>query len=631
MFFKNIRTFIFSIVIIIFIIGLVKLSAQAYSDYRVEGSTGKTNGSGFDEDVVLLIEKAHALADLGISQSAILMYQNAIKLDPQNQVARFELTKIALKTQNWAYAIRMLNELANLRTDDAQLRQMLLDCYDVFDMPVQKMKIAYQMYNLVPQDTLLLKRLVNLYHTHELFDEEIAILEQLSRLLPDPSLYLWRLAQLYNQTQKTSLEIATYHKLATLQPRDSKVWKQLASLYGSVGDYEKQVNASRKVAILEPTRLPARKTLILAYGNALGNQALSFRLKEANIICQNYLKHAPTDQQVKLVYQAVKGASPIVGIHFNQRNYNFIQEINQLENFISVSFEGPYKKSWLSFDAGYILLHPLEKTIQAAEEIILETKSVSLYRSQFTWNQHFGKLKSQFMGGIHQLASAPIVNPNKNPKFIAGVNIYYPMNKKLWLTGGYRLDYPTISPGAIETGIYFHELEFSFIFNPWRQLYISSRGQLRNYSDNNQSDIAGIDLSYNILRTLFKVKNIEKDLPPGFDETGTQLQIGTGYGYLNFKQERLLYPTAANEHFIKGFISLEKQLIQSLYLKSNGFIERDNHHQTYWGYNVALSKIFYWRLSIAAEYENFRSPYTENGIRKMNIESRFDLKINAHF
>ncbi len=631
MLFNNSKTLQIYWIIFLLFVSLVELQAQAYSDYRVEASTGKTNGSESDEDVVLLLEKAHALSDLGISQSAILMYQNAIKLDPQNQIARFELTKIALKTQNWAYAIRMLNELATLRPDDAPIRQMLLDCYDVFDMPVQKMKIAYQMYHLVPRDTSLLKRLVNLYHTHELFDEEIAVLEQLTHLLPDPSLYLWSLAQLYNQTQKTDLEIATYNKLVALQPRDSKAWKQLASLYASVGDHEKQVNAARKVAILEPTRLPARKTLILAYGNALGNQALSFRLKEANSICQNYLKHAPTDQQVKLVHQAVKGASPIVGIYFNQRNYNFLQEINQLENFVSVSFEGPFKKSWLSFNAGYLLLHPLEKPIQSTEEVVMETKSISLYRSQFTWHQQFGKVKSQFTGGIHQLASAPIINPNKSPQFITGMTLNFPIHPKLWLTGGYRLDYVTISPGAITAGIHFQELEFSFTSNPWQPFYISTRGQFRNYSDNNKSDIAGIDFSYNILRTLFRVKNLEKDLPVGFDETGTQLQIGTGYGYLNYQEERLSYPTAANEHFIKGFIVFEKQVLQSLFLKSNGFIEKDNHHQTYWGYNIALSKIFYWRLSIAAEYENFRSPYTENGIRKMNIESRFDLKINAHF
>ncbi|MCI0513399.1 hypothetical protein L0128_09325 [candidate division KSB1 bacterium] len=631
MFFKKLKTSFFCLIIFLTITGPAILHAQAYSDYRVEGSTGKANGSGLDQDVALLLEKAHALADLGISQSAILMYQNAIQLDPPNQVARFELTRIALKTQNWAYAIRMLNELASLRPDDAPIRQILLDCYDVFDMPVQKMKIAYQMYNIVPRDTSLLKRLVNLYHTHELFDEEIAILEQLSRLLPDPSPYLWRLTQLYNQTRKTNREIATYHKLVELQPRNSNAWKQLASLYGTIGDFEKQVNATRKVAILEPERLPARKSLILAYGNALGNQTLSFRLKEANNICQDYLKHAPDDRKVKLVQQAVKGASPIVGLNFNQRNYNFLQEINQLENTVSVSFEGPYKKSWWDFDAGYILLHPLEKPIQSTEEVILETKSYSLYRSQFAWNQIFGKLKSRFTVGVHKLASGPTAVPDKAPQFIGNITLNYTFHKKAWVTGGYKLDYLTISPGAINAGITFRELEFNLVYNIWKQLFISTHGQFRTYSDRNRSDVVGIDLSYNLLRTLFKVKNIEKELPIGFDETGTQLQIGTGYGYLNFMKERLIYPTAANENFLKGFVSFEKQLIQTVFLRSNGFLERDNHHQTYWGYNIALSKNFYWRLSFAAEYENFRSPYNENGIRKMNVESRFNLKINAHF
>jgi tetratricopeptide (TPR) repeat protein len=525
----------------------------------------------------------------------------------------------------------MLNELASLRPEDAQVRQMLLDCYDIFDMPVQKVKIAYEMYHLVPGDTLLLKRLVNLYHTHELFDEEIAILEQLSRLLPDPSQYLWQLAQLYNQTKNVKLEIATYEKMVTLQPRNSNALKQLASLYGGVGDFEKQVNATRKVAILEPTRLPARKALILAYGNALGNQNLSFRLKEADKMCQDYFRHDPTDQQIKQVHLAIKGASPIVGIHFDQRNYNFIQEINQLENFITVSYEGPLKNSWLLLDAGYISLHPLEKAVQSAEETIIESKSISIYRSHFTWNQNFGKLKSQFTAGIHKLASTPLTLTDKLPKLISNIRLNYAVNKKAWITGAYALDYLTISPGAIEAEIYHHELECNFVYNPWKQLFISTHAQVRNYSDRNRSEIAGIDLTYNLLKTLLKIKNLEKDLPVGFDETGTQLQIGSGYGYLNFDKERLIYPTAANEHFIKGFISFEKQLIQSLFLKSNGFIERDNLRQTYWGYNVSLSKIFYWRLNLAIEYENFRSPYTENGIRKMNVESRFDLKINAHF
>lgn len=606
--------------------------AQTYSDYRVEGQSTLEPEKKIDEDVMLLIQKGRELYKQGIHQSAILAYQNAIRLDPRNELARLELGKIALETKNWAYAIRMLSELATLRPSDKETRRVLMEIYYTYEEPLLEMKTAYELLRLSPSDTALLNRIASLYELHEMYLDEINILERLVRLVPNESKYLWRLAQLYAQQKNQRQEIHTYERLLKLQPNNTTLLKRLARLYSTVGNFVRQIDCFQNVIALEPDNDDVREALILAYGDALSNQHLTFNLKRARRICEQYIAKSPSDQYIREISDAITLATgPMVIVDLNNHQYDFAGKMNHLENTAIASIQGPIAGSQLTFKNSYIMIEAPNESPILKNYQLHKMKVARLYRGQLTWKQKLQKVNARFTAGALKFVSGSSGMSDDNPQFISALKLNYPFSRNLSISAGYDLNYTTLTPRAIAQNIYRHQFEFDCVFAPWEKFLCHSQFQLQQFSDQNQGTTFNLELEYSILRTLFKKRDIEDYEPLGYDDTGTQLSIGLGYEYINYNEERDLYPTAINERILNLSFAGEQQIFQSIVLKAEGFAGYDNKDQNIWGYHVAIEKHLNWRLNFAIGYENFRSPYVYENKEYMNRESRLYLGVATRF
>ena len=81
------------------------------------------------------LDKARELLKQGYTDSAIVSYQSAIKLDPELVPAYKELGELMLEQKNHAYAIKMYRELERLQPNEVQWKSVLLSLYETYEMP----------------------------------------------------------------------------------------------------------------------------------------------------------------------------------------------------------------------------------------------------------------------------------------------------------------------------------------------------------------------------------------------------------------------------------------------------------------------------------------------------------------
>lgn len=609
---------------------IVNLQAQTYSDYRVE--TQSQQGEQIDKDVQILIEKARALYQEGIHQSAILMYQNAIELDPKNEIARLELGKIALETKNWAYAIRMLSELAELRPNDIETRRILLEIYYTYEEPLLEMKTAYELVNLCPNDTTLLLRIAKLYDLHEMHSEEIKILERYTQLVPDRIDTYKRLATLYAYQKNVNKEIATYHRWLKIQPENVDILKKLANLYDMKGQSDQQISCYQKILAIEKENRDIEKALLLTYGDALGEGNFNFNLKQAYHRIKRYESEFQGIPRLKEIADALYLAyHPIVNFNIINYEYNFINRKINLENIVNLTLPGPIINSWLAIKNSYILLEsPYEPPILKNNRLN-KMKFARFYRGQLGWIQKSKNVDFQVnIGGLQPLSVSSGILDYKS-QFLYSIVFNYRLFSCLILSTMFDQSPVILTPLALSQNIQRKQIDLGMQFMPWERLELNFLYQNQLFSDKNQGRVGTGEIILHIFRTLRKLKNLEADDPIGFDNTKTALSIGLSYEYLNFDREREIYPTAKNENVTTFFLTAEQHLMHSIFLKGEFFGGSDQKNQDIWGYQIELEKQLNWRLFFALGYENFRSPYLDEGLTKINQESRFYIAVNSTF
>ncbi len=616
--------------ILVLLFNFTFLEAQTYSDYRVESQPPPEKS--IDKDVQILIEKARALYQEGISQSAILTYQNAIQLDPKNEIARLELGKIALETKNWAYAIRMLSELAELRPNDIETRRILLEIYYTYEEPLLEMKTAYELLTLSPNDTALLVRIAKLYDLHEMYPEEIKILERHLRLVPNRIATYKKLATLYALQKNDKKEIDTYERWLKIQPENVEIRKKLANLYSMTGNLPEQISSYQKILALEKENHEIEKALLLAYGDALGEGYLNFDQKQAYHRTKRYESEFQETPRLKEIADAMYLANhPSVNFNIINYEYNFINRKVLLENVANVTLPGPIVGSWLAIKNSFILLEapheaPVLKNFQLAK-----MKFARFYRGQFGWIQKFKNLDFKInIGGLQLLSASSGISDYKS-QFLYSVALNYQVFPGLALSTMFDHSPVTLTPLALSQNIQKGQLDLGVHFNPWEKLELNILYQNQLFSDNNQGRIGTGEIIFNLFRTLRRFKNLETDDPIGFNDTKTAFSVGVGYEYLNFDQEREIYPTAKNETITTFFITAEQHLMHSIFLKAEIFGGSDQKDQGIWGYQIELDRQLNWLLNFAIGFEKFSSPYITEGLLKLNQESRFYITVNSTF
>lgn len=621
------RLFIRLSLLIILLLSVLITYGQNYPDYRPDIYINPE--SHYDPNVQLLIQKARSLSEIGIYQSAILTYQEVIRLDPANEPARLELGEIALKIKNWAYAIKVFNEITYLNPNDVKTRLLLMEIYHSFQLYTQELKMVYELVNILPGDTELLKRLVFLYGNQEMYTDQIWALKRLINLEPSEPKYLWQLAGLYYNLQKESKEFSTYKKLQQIEPDNITLIKRLARRYGETDNYSRQIKYYKKIQLLQSSDSIWNKQLITSYNKALRNYDFRFSLKAAYKDCFLYLENSENDKNVIQTSKALKWAArPMINLKTTYQQYNIPGVTNHWENIISVGFIGPITGSFISIQNSHIFVRSDYSSIELNDNQTDATRESQVYVGKIIWQQKLSNLEFSFVAG----AMSPISNsPVNDLHFISSTNLSYSLSQDFSVSVSHNLINLTVSPLAIENQIHINQLESDISYTILRKFHINTSYTQQYFSDNNISSNALVNLEFDIIKTFFRVKDIETELPLGFDGTGTNFTLGLEYNFLNFINESMSYLTIKKEHSVNASILFEKQLWQSFIFRIRGFKGINPSSSKIWGYNLALEKHLNWRLNLFIEYENFLSPYSYEGEKHINHENRLQLGIVSRF
>ncbi len=604
-------------------------SAQTYSDLRVEGQTQHAPDTSPSETIASLLTSARALQQLGSIPAAILAYQQVIQLDPKNEVARSELAKIALEIKNWAYAIRMFDELAALRPNDIESREMLLKLYDIFEIPIARLKTARELMALSPDDTLRLHKIATLYHKQELYLEEIKVLERLIELAPNRSSYYWQLGALYARQKDRARQAIIYDKLKQLEAGNLQALKKLAFLYGAIGEIAQQIDCYQHILVLEADNVPVTRALIAAYRESIDGPLMPFNLKYARRQTNRYLARHPAEASSREVARALGyAAHPALNVEILQHDYDFSGKIGYLENKLALTVAGPYPNSRLTALNNYALFNVTGNTNRRAD---ITTNEACVNDCRLGWEHKLHHFHYTVQAGVMKVLSALTEDGHYPPNFVANFQWDYALAPQFVLNGGYDLNYLTWTLEAIQQNIACQQVGLGFSYSPAERFSIRAQSQWQFFSDANRSRQLGLDLEYYLFDRPLKIKDLEAEPQIGFNATGLQITLGAGYEYLNYDAERVLYPTTLSEHFYQFLMTGEWQAVPSFFLKTAGFAGVNNAHQNIWGYHFEIRKQFNWLMHLTMGYENYRSPYVLNDVHFVNAERRFYLKATAGF
>jgi tetratricopeptide (TPR) repeat protein len=593
----------------------LELAAQNHSN-TFESNQYKTRTDN-SVDAKLLLKEARELYSLKQVTSAIIKYQEVLKLEPNNYVAKTELGTIALESNNWAYAIKLYSELAKTDPNNEQIRKVLIAIHHSFGESTKELKFVYELVKHNSQDTVLLKSLVELYDEHGMYVEQGQVLKQLLALEPENQQYLFDLSQIYSNTGRIRREFSTYNKLTNLNTRQVGYLKRIARRYGDLGKYGMQINLYDYIKSIDNDSSDWHMALLDTYTKALKSYDFYFDVRKAIKDYETYLQGEPKQEEYHNTYRALKQLKkPLFESRSHFRAYEFIEKTKAFSQLLRVNLLGPIDGSRLSFQNNYL-------QTRFSKDQIAHTNAMSA-----TWHQTFQNFNAHLEIGLNK----PLAELNHlDPKFMAKAGINYDINPNLNILADYELKYVDDNPLVTEQQISVNKFDVSVFYMYQEKLHLSLYSEQSYFSDSNSSTNILLDFNYDILRTLFENTNLEQKQPIGYDQFGMVLNAGIQYNYMDFKEVRTYYPTVTNENIFTASIAFKKQLINSLFFSCRGFREIGMEETYIWGYSANIEYYINWLYTLYVEYEDFNSRYVFDGQKFNNHESGLHFGLALRF
>jgi|GEM_PF-1039779 len=206
---------------------------------------------------------------LGRTDAAIYALQQLSADDPTNVAVLLKLSELAIATKNWAYAINVLDKAAKLKPRDIPTRQVLMDIYKAYQMPVQEIHVGREILALDPRNLRALRRMASLYRDLDMPNEETDIRFELADLEPGNEANLRTLAHLLWESGEPWEEVVVHKKLVAKYPGKTRYLRRLAVLYGDekIKDWFNQLQTVEKVPgwKKDPTMAPIHKRAVKTY------------------------------------------------------------------------------------------------------------------------------------------------------------------------------------------------------------------------------------------------------------------------------------------------------------------------------------------------------------------------------
>lgn len=581
-------------------------------------------------DMDLLFQKARSLNEQENFQAAILVYQEILRIEPQNQTAHLELGGITFRRNNWAYSIALMEELTTLNPEDSESRRLLFEIYHTYTMDMKELKMVYELVQLNPTDTALLYRLSTLYEMNGMYPEHAEILESLIVLEPQKEEHYMQLADLYCvQLNNAWKGIKWYERLLEIQPNNIELLSLIASKYGELDEFGKQVMYYEKIHKLASDTVYWDEVLYRSYWKALKQYDHRFDVQEARNQCNSLVNQIGERDDLRAVSEGLATlAKPLINYRASWRRFDFSGETDQLKNTLTIGFLGPFPGSRVSVENNYLYIRQDYEPFDNEEDGSGELLTSQLYQGGVSFDQRFSKSKVHFNVGIVAPTSGL---PDMNVNFSAAANYIYNIFSQFSVFASYDLSNLTTNPIVLNQNIRQQQLELGLQYLFMDDLNFYTSYQLSFLSDNNTGRNATIQLEYNLFETMFKSTDIEAKHPLGYDYTGTSLSVGVQYSYLDYATESQIYPTVLNEHQMTSFVRFEKQLIQSFIGRVEAYFGMNNYRNTIWGYSVALEKHISWRLNLFLQWEQYILPYSIDNTNYTNNEHLLQIGIISRF
>ncbi len=491
-------------------------------------------------EIEQFLKKGRAMAAEGLVEPAIVTFGEILAKDPNNVEARLELAKLALRAQNWAYAIQMFGELMALKPDDPELRRVAMEVYKSYGMEIETLQTAIELARLVPEDVGLLRRLAKLYHEHGLIPEEVQTYERLVALRPaearrlaqigvisytDPE-PLWKLAELYAQRRGPRDERRTYERIRDLTPDDPRILKRLARVYGEQGYYDKQIAIYETLRRQEPDAPLLKMALARARHEAgrvvedWGNYWLAREYYREALRLDPEAEHAPRG-----VERTTRLLRPTLGYEFMYEEYQLDTDQFRRTHRVLGLIPLPLSGSRLRLENATILVHG------GGERVLANDSALS-------WEQLFGRSLRLWVGASGMAFGNGGAFSGETFGFQAG-GVWEPISPVTFSTTVKR-EQITDSPKAFERSIrrisYGNELSVSVDLLD-RSLSVSGMAMIADYSDGNNGTTLGVSVEYPIFYGR-PVPVEDPGLLPAEERSKPRYQLAIGYEYADVRFDR---------------------------------------------------------------------------------------------
>lgn len=285
------------------------------------------------ESTAILIEATRQKI-LGNWPQAVVLYYDAIKKDPRNDAALFELAKVHAMQGEFEDALKYAKRAAEIDPDNTYYLTVLADIYTLSNQTEQSIAIYRQLTSQHPRRVDFLMSQANTYiysnrfneayETYQRieeitgFSEEISLqkqkllvemgrideamleAEKLVLFFPDEPLFTELLSELYMETGQMEKARDLFERMLENDPENPMAHLMMADYYQEKGETQKAFESLKKAFVSPLLDTQSKGRIMYSFYNLSENNPEY--LDQAIELCQILIELQPDDAEPYLIY-----------------------------------------------------------------------------------------------------------------------------------------------------------------------------------------------------------------------------------------------------------------------------------------------------------------------------------------
>jgi tetratricopeptide (TPR) repeat protein len=285
------------------------------------------------ESTAILVEATRQKI-LGNWPQAVVLYYEAIKKDPRNDAAHFELAKIHAMQGQFEDALKYAKQAAEIDPKNSYYLTVLADIYTLSNQAEQSIAIYQRLTREHPRRIDFFMSLANTYvYTNQFaqaydtyhrveeitgFSEEISLqkqkllvemgrideamleAEKLVRFFPDEPLFVELLSELYIETGQMEKARALFEKMLENDPDNPMAHLMMADYYQEKGETHKAFESLKKAFVSPLLDTQGKGRIMYSFYN-LSDKNPEY-LDQAIELCKLLIELQPDDAEPYLIY-----------------------------------------------------------------------------------------------------------------------------------------------------------------------------------------------------------------------------------------------------------------------------------------------------------------------------------------